>query len=67
MKKYGVFENEKACVIENTDWNKYIYDTFDKACEYADKWLGYYAMKNYELNVKHEYSGYGDYIMIKEI
>lgn len=75
--QYGVFENGKACSAENFPqfrksdaWKTHIFDTFEKAEDYALRWLGDDAanVKVFTLNVPFDYSGgFGSTIEIREI
>lgn len=67
--KFCVYDNGKPATIkDNPWWDQYQFDTFDEAYKYAISWLGDYAPYNHQLNVNepYSYSGYGDYLVIKE-
>lgn len=64
---YAVYENGKPAILPDSDvWNKYQFDTFDEAREYAINWLGMYGSPDLplELNKPYDY-GYGVVIEIR--
>jgi hypothetical protein len=69
---YQVFDNGKPadcfhCNVHES-WNNSVYDTFEKALEYANKWLGFFGSGVVlKLNTPWDYSGYGDMIEIREV
>lgn len=69
------FTSEKNYKLFKKTWGNSIFDTFEKAREYAWKWIGpewggsVDGKKGCDLkpNVPLDYSGYGDFIEIREI
>jgi hypothetical protein len=70
---YGVFDNDNPAssanlkYLSNKCWQTHLFDTFEEAKTYANKWLGDFAGGELILNVPIDYSGFGDKIEIKEI
>lgn len=73
MTKYQVFDNDKCADeigfprLEGKGWVTSIFDTFEQATEYANKWLGQYAGEILKLNKPVDYSGCGDKIEIRSV
>lgn len=69
--RYQVLENGVPCDAEHQkahpSWKTSIFDTFEEAQKYANKWLGMYGGVTLELNKSWDYTGYGDYIVIAGI
>ena len=56
MTRYQVLDNNKPaqypyCNV-SPSWNKSIYDSWEEAHEYAQKWLAIYAPENYKFEVQ---------------
>ena len=69
MTRYQVLDNNKPaqypyCNV-SPSWNKSIYDSWEEAHEYAQKWLGDFAGCELKPNEPYNYSGAGDTIEIK--
>ncbi len=73
MIKYGVFDNNRPCSTVgfpdfDPSWDNHLFDSFDDALVYANKWLGYYPdYVSLKVNKPWDYSGYGDFIEIVEM
>jgi hypothetical protein len=72
MPKYQVLNNDKPADCNNfkvhDSWVESKFDTFEKAHDYALKWLGGYNTGIVlQLNVPFDFTGCGDTIIIKEI
>jgi cation diffusion facilitator CzcD-associated flavoprotein CzcO len=56
--------------LKSAIWAQSKYATFEEAEAYANKWLGAYATDEtlkLVLDERYEFSGYGDYIVIREV
>ena len=68
-----IYDNEKLadaseCNVHKS-WNQGKgFETLEEAYRYLDSWLGqHYARIRPKIGIKEEYSGYGDFIEIKEV
>lgn len=72
MSKYQVLEDDKPCDAKHhrvdSSWSNSIFDTFEEAQAYANKWLGdVYGPVELALNVPYDFCGFGKGIEIREI
>lgn len=73
--RYAVFDNKKPASsyafpeLKSSGWSTHIFDTFDEANDYLNRWLGLYenGIINLEPNIPFDYNGYGDIVEIKEV
>lgn len=67
---FVVYENDKRADCWNFavdySWNNSSFDTKEEAIAYAKEWLGDYAPQHDWQGEKYSYSGYGDFIEIRE-
>jgi hypothetical protein len=68
---YAVYDNERPAkypeIAVDPSWNNNRFNSFDEALKYARNWLGPYGEGVVlKLGVPWDYSGYGDYIVIRE-
>lgn len=68
---FGVYDNNKPASEEGVPslkykgWKTHRFETFEEAKAYVNEWLGMYKAP-IKVNVPYDYSGYGDFIVIKE-
>ena len=69
---FQVFENGKPAQFPffavDPSWDNSIFESFEKAENYANAWLGsIYGPLVFELDVPEDYNGYGDCLVIREV
>lgn len=70
---FRVYDNDKPADCHHhqvdTIWANSDFETLLDACEYALNWMGPQAcdLSKLLLNRRHDYSGYGDIIEIREV
>ena len=68
---FVVYDNDRKaqypdCAVDQS-WSNATFDTWEQAEAYVESWLGFFPVGGImPLNTKVDYSGYGDYIEIRE-